>query len=148
MKPVNFIPKDKREYFVGDTLNQCWDYNSYKLKEMKPSKRKKAKIKLREACTCPLVGWLECSEDLSYYATQGFEGKIYAAIYAGVNTTYQHDDKPKVDIKENPYFIYALGNDDVSLSLRFKTEQEMKECLSLLENFKDIDEHPNRLWHN
>lgn len=148
MKKVDFIPKEKRDWFVGDTLGQCFDFADYELKKMSPSKRKKSKLKPRKACKCPLVGWLECGEDLSHYATQSYDGKIFVAIYAGENTKYQHDDKPKVSITENPYLIYGLGNDDVSLSLRFKTLKEMKECLSKLKNFEDIDKHPNRLWNN
>lgn len=166
MKSVNFIPKEKRVWFVGDTLNQSWDSVALDYERMTQKERSKTKRIPRNPCECVLVGWLPTSDAYIYYSTQSESLKenssdpvvhesnieslsqksenndFYAAVYAGKNEKKHHD---LVDPKEKPYLIYLLGCDDGSVGLRFKTEEEMKEHLALLESIDDIMDDPNML---
>lgn len=148
MKEPDFIAKEKRDWYVKETLNECFDPFDINTEKMTLKKIKKLNLKRRKPCDCRLAGWLLCEENYYYCATQSFDNNVYAAIYAGKDETTNHDDKPEISIIENPYLIYALGCDDVSYSARFKTKEEMMNCLKSLKTFNDLKTHPNVLWNN
>ena len=96
---------------------------------------------------CPLTGWLPDTTDrYGYFCTLTYCGIRWAAVFAGYDL-YQKAMEVE-DLTEKPYLIYLKGCDDGHLGLRFKTEEEMNEWLSLLETVGDVFNHPDCLHYN